>query len=65
MPVVKPKPTVTPYKLTEADKAKMKSKKASDSVFYTLRVARADSKLIGKRAVRLFFYVSLTLCACT
>jgi large subunit ribosomal protein L13e len=44
MPIVKPAPTIVPYKITQADKDK--------KVFYTLRVARADKKLIGKREVR-------------
>mmetsp|Transcript_43009 Transcript_43009/g.105140 ORF Transcript_43009/g.105140 Transcript_43009/m.105140 type:complete len:222 (+) Transcript_43009:58-723(+) len=44
MPIVKAAPTIVPYKITAADKEK--------KVFYTLRVARADKKLIGKREVR-------------
>mmetsp|Transcript_38114 Transcript_38114/g.76249 ORF Transcript_38114/g.76249 Transcript_38114/m.76249 type:complete len:223 (+) Transcript_38114:40-708(+) len=44
MPVVKDKPAVVPYKITDADKSK--------KVFYTLRVARTDAKLVGKREVR-------------
>merc|ERR1712150_125198 len=44
MPVVKAKPTVTPYKITDEDKNK--------KVFYTLRVARTDARMIGKREVR-------------
>ena len=44
LPIVKPAPVISAYKITQADKDK--------KVYYTLRVARADSKLIGKRAVR-------------
>merc|ERR1711939_121354 len=41
MPIVKPKPTIVPYKITQADKDK--------KVFYTLRVCQSDAKLVGKR----------------
>ncbi|KAJ1482363.1 ribosomal protein L13e [Baffinella frigidus] len=44
MPIVKPKPGVVPYKITKADTDK--------KVFFTLRVARSDAKLVGKREVR-------------
>jgi hypothetical protein len=44
MPIVKAAPVISAYKITQADKDK--------KVYYTLRVARADTKLIGKRAVR-------------
>jgi large subunit ribosomal protein L13e len=42
MPIVKPKPTIVPYKITQADLER--------KAFYTLRVCRSDAKLIGKRA---------------
>merc|ERR1711998_578350 len=44
MPIVKEKPAITPYKITQEDKDK--------KVFYFLRVARSDAKLVGKREVR-------------
>mmetsp|Transcript_22714 Transcript_22714/g.35554 ORF Transcript_22714/g.35554 Transcript_22714/m.35554 type:complete len:222 (+) Transcript_22714:806-1471(+) len=44
MPIVKEKAAITPYKITQADKDK--------KVFYTLRVARSDAKLVGKREQR-------------
>merc|ERR1711966_113805 len=44
MPIIKARPSVTPYKITDEDKKK--------KVFYTLRVARTDAKMVGKREVR-------------
>jgi len=44
MPIVKAKPTIVPYKITQADKDK--------KVFYTLRVCQSDAKLVGKREAR-------------
>jgi len=41
MPVVKAKPSIVPYKITQEDKDR--------KVFYTLRVCQSDAKLVGKR----------------